>query len=201
MKILLIDDHSLLAKSLEIVLSDFTEIDEFLSISNLSVIMSTIKSMQPDIILMDIHLKSIGDTDGLLLSKNILEKFPNQIIIMLSGYDLPVYINESKKLGAKGFINKSVEPSTLIDILVKVYNGDSYFINDVEGLVELTISEKKVLQLLVRGIKRKEIARQLFTSERTVSNHLQHIFVKLNVTSAIEATTKAIQMGYISPIS
>ena len=52
----------------------------------------------------------------------------------------------------------------------------------------------------VSGIKRKEIAEQLFMSERTVSNHLQHIFEKLGVSSAVEAITKAIQLGYIPPL-
>ena len=49
-------------------------------------------------------------------------------------------------------------------------------------------------------MKRKEIAEHLFMSERTVSNHLQHIFEKLEVSSAVEAVTKAIQLGYIPPL-
>lgn len=54
--------------------------------------------------------------------------------------------------------------------------------------------------MLANGIKRKEIAERLFMSERTVSNHLQHIFEKLAVSSAVEAITKAIQLGYIPPL-
>lgn len=50
------------------------------------------------------------------------------------------------------------------------------------------------------GQKRKDIASTLYISERTLSNHLQHIFEKLDVTSAVEAVTKAIQLGYIPPI-
>ena len=65
---------------------------------------------------------------------------------------------------------------------------------------DLTEGEKKVLKLVATGTKRKEIAERLFISERTVSNHLQHIFEKLQVTSTVEAVTKAIQLGYISQI-
>ena len=65
---------------------------------------------------------------------------------------------------------------------------------------ELTETEKQVLRMLSSGIKRKEIAEQLFMSERTVSNHLQHIFEKLEVSSAVEAITKSIQLGYIPPL-
>ncbi|HHQ5493314.1 TPA: response regulator transcription factor [Clostridioides difficile] len=48
--------------------------------------------------------------------------------------------------------------------------------------------------------KRKIIADELYISERTLSNHLQHIYDKLDVSSSVEAITKAIQMGYISPV-
>ena len=61
-------------------------------------------------------------------------------------------------------------------------------------------TEKKILQLVSTGQKRKSIADELNMSERTLSNHLQHIFEQLGVSSTVEAVTKAIQLGYISPI-
>lgn len=120
---------------------------------------------------------------------------------MLSGYDLPVYRNEAKKIGAKGFINKNIEPKTLVQILTGILKGATYFKAETEYFEELTDTEKQVLELLASGNKRKEIATKLFMSERTVSNYLQRIFDKLHVSSAVEAITKAIQMGYIPPIS
>lgn len=201
MKVLLVDDHNLFAKSFGIALSDFTEIDKFYSIDNVNDISRAIAEYMPDIILMDINLSNICVEDGLILSKKIIEKHPQQKIVMLSGYDLPIYRSESKKIGAKGFVSKNTEPKTLIDILVAVSKGATYFKTETELFEELTDSEKQVLKLLADGKKRKEIATTLFASERTVSNHLQHIFEKLDVTSAVEAITKAIQMGYISPIT
>ena len=64
----------------------------------------------------------------------------------------------------------------------------------------LTKAEKDVLLLTAQGVKRKEIARRLQVSERTVSNHLQHIFEKLSVSSSVEAVTKAIRLGYLPPL-
>ena len=64
---------------------------------------------------------------------------------------------------------------------------------------ELTAAEKKILSLLCSGKKRRDIAAELFISERTLSNHIQHIFEKLDVSSTVEAVTKAIQAGYIPP--
>ncbi|AJG74773.1 Lipoprotein-releasing system ATP-binding protein LolD 1 [Bacillus cereus 95/8201] len=60
-------------------------------------------------------------------------------------------------------------------------------------------TEKQILQLLCDGYKRKEIASMLYASERTISNHIQHVFDKLNVSSSLEAVTKGIKLGYIQP--
>lgn len=149
---------------------------------------------------MDINLGKLSEEDGLFLAQNLLQKYPDQKIVILSGYDLPVYRKEAEKLGAKGFINKDIEPEELLHILEAINNGSTYFEKDETYIEELTETEKQVLLLLAGGTKRKEIAEQLFMSERTVSNHLQHIFEKLGVSSAVEAITKAIQLGYIPPL-
>lgn len=198
--ILLVDDHALFSKSLEIALSDYSEIEAFDSINDISQIDNFIESQKPDIILMDINLKNIASEDGLELTKQILNCHPEQKIVILSGYDLPVYRSEAKKIGAKGFINKNIEPEKLISLLSKILHNAIIFDKEVLFLEELTDSEKQILQFIADGMKRKEIASTLYISERTLSNHLQHIFEKLGVTSSVEAVTKAIQMGYIPPI-
>ena len=81
-----------------------------------------------------------------------------------------------------------------------VNDGATHFPREEVFIEDLTEGEKKVLELVATGAKRKDIAEQLFISERTVSNHLQHIFEKLQVGSTIEAVTKSIQLGYIAPI-
>ncbi|MBU5436460.1 response regulator transcription factor [Tissierella sp. MSJ-40] len=149
--------------------------------------------------MIDIDLRNISDEDGLLLTKKILTAMPETKIVILTGHDLPVYRMEAKKIGAKGFVNKNIEPSDLVSILIKINNGDIYFPYDDILLEELTDSEKKVLQKLCSGYKRKDIANMLYISERTVSNHIQCIFNKLKVNSAIEAITKGIQLGYVKP--
>lgn len=198
--ILLVDDHALFSKSLEIALSDYPGIEAFDSINDISQLDNFIVSKEPDIILMDINLKNISSEDGLELAKQILSRYPEQKIVILSGYDLPVYRSEAKKIGAKGFVNKNIEPEKLVSILSKIMKGIIYFDREIPFIEGLTDSEKQIIQLIAEGQKRKDIANTLYISERTLSNHLQHIFEKLDVTSAVEAVTKAIQLGYISPI-
>ena len=135
-----------------------------------------------------------------MLTQHLLKCFPDQKIVILSGYNLPVYRKEARRIGAKGFVSKDVEPDELLNILLAIRDGITYFLQEEMFIEDLTEGEKKVLKLVATGTKRKEIAERLFISERTVSNHLQHIFEKLQVTSTVEAVTKAIQLGYISQI-
>ena len=198
--ILLIDDHALFSKSLEIALSDYPEITSFESISDISLLDSYIDTSRPDILLMDINLKNIASEDGLELTRQLWCRYPEQKIVILSGYDLPVYRREAEKIGARGFINKNTEPEKLVSFLSQISQGAFIFNRKISFIEELTDCEKQILRFIANGMKRKEIAATLYISERTLSNHLQHIFEKLGVTSSVEAVTKAIQMGYIPPI-
>ena len=200
MRVLLVDDHALFAQSLAIALSDFPSVEKFSNVRSIDEIETILEKDSPDILLMDINLGKLSHEDGLLLARRLLQKYPGQKIVILSGYDLPVYRKEAEKLGAKGFISKDIEPDKLLRILESIENGSTYFEHTDNFIEELTETEKQVLRLLSCGVKRKEIAEQLFMSERTVSNHLQHIFEKLGVSSAIEADTKAIQSGYLPPL-
>lgn len=201
MKVLLIDDHKLFSKSLAIVLSDFPDIEEFSSTNDVEHIAEIVEKSQPDILLVDINLGHSVQEDGLFLTKRLLGRFPEQKIVILSGYDLPAYRREAQKIGAKGFVNKEVEPEELFQILCSIQSGMTHFLSENVMLEDLTVSEKQVLRMIAGGHRRKEIAMQLHLSERTVSNHLQHIFEKLQVASSVEAVTKAIQLGYLSPLS
>lgn len=201
MKVLLIDDHKLFSKSLAIVLSDFPDIEEFSSTNDVDHIAEIVEKSQPDILLVDINLGHSVQEDGLFLTKRLLGRFPKQNIVILSGYDLPAYHREAQKIGAKGFVNKEVEPEELFQILCSIQSGMTHFLSENVMLEDLTVSEKQVLRMIADGHRRKEVAMQLHLSERTVSNHLQHIFEKLQVASSVEAVTKAIQLGYLSPIS
>ncbi len=201
MKVLLIDDHTLFSKSLAIVLSDFPDIEEFSSTNDVEHIAEIVEKSQPDILLVDINLGHSVQEDGLFLTRRLLGRFPEQKIVILSGYDLPAYRREAQKIGAKGFVNKEVEPEELFQILCSIQSGMTHFLSENVMLEDLTVSEKQVLRMIAGGHRRKEIAMQLHLSERTVSNHLQHIFEKLQVASSVEAVTKAIQLGYLSPIS
>lgn len=199
MNILLIDDHALFAKSLEIVLADAPEIESFDTLQNPSRAVEKIRQLRPDILLLDINLDTVSDEDGLSLAARLKQEFPALKLVFLTGYDLPVYRHAAEKLGAWGFLNKNLDPDKLLESLIHIDKGTRVFPKPQEYIEELTETETKILQLLSEGHKRSAIAKMLFSSERTISNHIQHIFDKLGVSSSLEAVTKAIKLGYIRP--
>lgn len=196
------DDHVLFAKSLSIALDEYKEIGGFYATRDTQRLENIVKEQQVDIVLMDIHLGKLRDTDGLALAAKLLQSNPAVKIIILTGYDLPVYRHEAKKTGISGFLNKSINPGDLIGALMRVYRGGHCFPSESSEIIieELTSIEKKILQCICSGKKRRTVADELYMSERTLSNHLQHIFDKLGASSVVEAVTKAIQLGYIAPI-
>ena len=200
--ILLVDDHILFAKSLAIAFEEYKEIENFYTTQEIQSLEETIKGKNIDIVLMDINLGKLTDNDGFNIAGNLIKNLPAIKIIILTGYDLPVYKYEAKKLNISGFLNKNISPNKLFEALMRVHQGYTCFPadNNAPIIEELTTTEKQILSLISCGKKRKEIAKELCISERTLSNHLQHIYEKLSVTSSVEAITKAIQMGYISPL-
>ena len=135
-----------------------------IDINDVSQLDNFIVSKKPDIILMDINLKNISSEDGLELAKQILSCYPEQRVVILSGYNLPVYRSEARKIGAKGFVNKNIEPEKLISILSKIMQGILYFDREIPFIEGLTDSEKQIIQLIAEGQKRKDIASTLYIS-------------------------------------
>ena len=85
MKILLVDDHILFAKSLSIALCDNPEIEQFSSTKDIQDLEKQIATELPDILLIDINLGGLADEDGLMLTQHLLERFPDQKIAIPAG--------------------------------------------------------------------------------------------------------------------
>lgn len=196
--ILLVDDHKLFAKSLAVALEEYSEIETLYTAQNIP----DLPVRDADIVLMDLNLGALSGEPGLDLASRLLEEAPGTKIVILTGYDLPVYRREAKKRGFCGFLNKNISPEELVTALLRVQRGGNCFPRESGEplLEELTSVEKTILGRISRGEKRRQIAQSLYISERTLSNHLQHIFEKLDVSSAVEAVTRAIQLGYIPPL-
>ncbi|EMO8691116.1 TPA: response regulator [Streptococcus pyogenes] len=197
MKILLIDDHRLFAKSIQLLFQQYDEVDVIDTItSHFNDV--TIDLSKYDIILLDINLTNISKENGLEIAKELIQSTPHLKVVMLTGYVKSIYRERAKKVGAYGFVDKNIDPKQLISILKKVDSGKKYFeqIESQDYVESLTDREIAILNLSKKGFSIKEIEETLQISRRTVFNHLTHIYSKLLVNNKQEAIYKAEQLGY-----
>ena len=197
MKILLIDDHELFSKSIKMVLEQEEQIEKVELLTDLQRIdFDFIEAF--DIILLDINLSTLYDSDGLELAKLILKHNPNSKVVILTGYNREMYEYQAFKLGACAFLDKSIEPDYLVEVLIKVNRGKRYFkvINQIDLL---TKRELEILSEVRHGLTIEELCSKFNISNRTVSNHLGKVFEKLDATNRQEAILKAESLGYFSP--
>ena len=195
MKILLLDDHKILGQSIKMLLEEETDI-ECNYISSSENLIETLKNHY-DILILDINLKA--EKTGLDLVEEVLGKYPEQNIVILTSYDLINYRKVAFDLGVKDFINKSVEVHELVSRLRSVYIGSE---NRKSPEIIETLTERKVevLREMIKGENKKDIAKKLYISERTLYNHISNIYEKLGAKNIVEAYNRAMELGYIDPV-
>ncbi|MGD8356265.1 MAG: response regulator transcription factor, partial [Methyloceanibacter sp.] len=163
-----------------------------------------------EIVLLDLSLPGTRGFDGLILLRSA---FPRTPIMIVSGLDDPKIVSEAIRLGAAGFVSKSVDKETLAEGLSVVLSG-SVFVppeltqsaqgqraesrsSDIADLVaNLTPAQMRVLQLIRNGQLNKQIAYELGVSETTIKAHVSEILRKLNVVSRTQAVIKTSQLDF-----
>lgn len=157
-----------------------------------------------DVLLLDIHLPGKTGIEAIPLIK---ENFPQTKIIMMTVFEDDENIFNSILAGADGYLLKKTPPLKILSAIEDVLEGGApispfvakkvvdYFRekDEIKNDYQLTTREKEILALLVEGTDSRQIAAKLFISYETVRNHLKNIYQKLQVTSKIQAVTKAIK--------
>lgn len=217
-RIIIVDDnydHLAGIKELIEIESDF---DVVATATSASVAISLIKKYRPEIVLMDINMP---EKDGLTAIAEIEKLDLGVRIIALTGYDDPDLIFRAMKIGAKGYILKTMASAQLIYAIDEVAAGKIYLpatlsskffeyfqksfkeetqdVSDEENLLNyLTQREEEVLDLLTQGITYKGVAQKLFISETTVKTHVNNIFQKLQVNDRTQAVLYALNNGFLN---
>jgi len=211
--VLIVDDnydHASGIRELVKIESDF-EVKGIAASAEIAI--SLIKKYKPDVVLMDINMP---DMDGITAIAEIKKLELDTKVIALTGYDDSDLIYRAMKVGARGYILKTMAASQLINAVHEVANGKIYLpsslvakffdhfqattkeeakpkADDSENLLSyLTQREEEVLELLTQGITYKGVAKQLFISETTVKTHVNNIFQKLQVNDRTQAVLYAI---------
>ena len=198
MKILLIEDHKMVATSLKISL----ETDESISVdivNNVRDLCINESVLNYDLLLIDINLTGIeGTINGLDVAEELINKYEDLKLVILTAYKLDFYIKRAKRIGCKGFISKEEETSKLIeDIKSIALKGKAIFPEDNHMLEPLTKSEIHIVKLYSNGLSRKELAKALNTNVRSLAVSLSRIYQKLGVRNYQEMIDKVRELGYV----
>lgn len=168
------------------------------------------RRFRPDVILMDLDMPRV---DGVGAIKAIREENPDARVIVLTAYDTDERIIEAVQAGARGYMLKGTPRDDLTRAIRVVHEGGSLLqpaianklLSNIGRLLThddgdhlLTTREHEVLELMAKGLRNKEIARQLGISERTVKFHAGIIFQKLGVSSRTEAIGEAARRKLIT---
>ena len=189
--------------------------------TNVNVGLNLIKKYQPDIVLLDMNMP---ERDGLQGIIDISRLGLDTKVLALSGYDDADLIFRAMKIGAKGYVLKTMASAQLIYAIEEVLNGKIYLplalssrffeyfqksfreetaskdtaSNEENLLNDLTQREEEVLELLTQGVTYKGVASKLFISETTVKTHVNNIFQKLQVNDRTQAVLYAINNGFLT---
>jgi DNA-binding NarL/FixJ family response regulator len=145
--------------------------------------------------------------DGVALARKIKEASLPVASLMLTSYDAQQYVMASLRAGARGYVLKTASMETLSKAIRIVARGGFYLDSEVANAVEqegdfvpepVSVREREVLLLAARGLSGKEIATQLFISERTVQTHLASIYDKLGAKNKTEAMLLSLKYGIVT---
>ena len=160
-----------------------------------------IKELRPDVALLDIRMPGY---DGVTVAQKVKNDAMNTAIVMLTSYDAQQYVIASLRAG--GFVLKTVSPKELTTAINTVAKGGLYLDPEVASVMgeqdfipeQLSVREREVLLLAAKGLSSKEVAKQLFISERTVQTHLASIYDKLGSRNKTEALLLALKYGVVT---
>lgn len=199
-RIFIADDHRLMLDGLASLIES---IDGFEATGKFSSGKDLLQALHratrlPDICIVDIEMPGM---DGVETVKAIREKFPLLKIMALTMHDEWHFVNRMISAGANGYLLKNIERNVFIDSVNKILSGNSFITGGLTtkkpeaGTDDLTDREKGILKQIVQGKTNKEIAEELFISDRTVDTHRTNIKRKLKLTSLSQLIQYAKEHG------
>ena len=211
--VMIADDQELIRESLKIVLEMNEDMKVTAMARNGREALAKLAETSVDIILMDIRMPEL---DGVLCTKAVKEKYPDVRIIILTTFDDDDYVYSALKYGASGYLLKGGSVQDLADAIRIVVSGGNILNPDVtnkvvklfsqmaqgaymaqadlQGVSELSHTERSIAQLVGRGLSNKEISAALALSEGTVRNSLSTALSKLDLRDRTQLALWAVQI-------
>src|SRR5215467_723498 len=211
---LIVDDHALFRRGLEIVLVTEDDIEIVGEASDGAEAVQKAGESLPDVVLMDIKMPR---SSGIEACRAIKDVAPSAKIIILTMSDEEEDLFDAIKAGASGYLLKDIPLDQVAEAVRSVHGGQSLISPSMAGKLltefaslakreseeppqqqqvpapKLTDREMQVLKLVARGMNNRDIAKELFISDNTVKNHVRNILEKLQIHSRMEAVMVAVR--------
>lgn len=210
-RLVLVDDHEMVIEGLKAMLAGFgSRVRVVGQAVGAKQAVSVVESLDPDVVLCDVRMQG---SSGLDLCLALRQRDPGRRIVMLSVYDDEQYLFQSLRVGASGYLLKSISSDDLVRQLELVRNGgtaidpglaaravdtasrlqrDEFWPGARQGLTQ---RESEILSLVVTGLSNRGIANKLVIGDETVKSHVRSIYRKLGVSDRTSAVATALREG------
>jgi DNA-binding NarL/FixJ family response regulator len=206
-RILLVDDHSMVRQGLRLFLKYDPELEVVGEASDGAEALRLARELQPDVVVMDLVMPVM---DGITATAAIRRELPDTEVLALTSVLEDASVVGAVRVGAIGYLLKDTQAEALCQAIKAAAAGQVQLtpraaarlmqaVSAPESPEALTERETEVLRLLAQGQSNKQIARKLNNTEQTIKSHVSRILSKLGVQSRTQATLYAIRAGLVSP--
>ena len=207
LKILLVDDHEVVRLGLKSLLARYPQFEVVAEASDADQAIDLAERYKPDVVVMDIRLPG---KSGIEATREIVTENDDIKVIMLTSFAEDELLFDAIAAGASGYVLKQIDSGELLNALERIGRGESLLDPAVtqqvfkrmressrkaeqEAFGDLTDQELKVLAHVAQGKRNKEIAAEIFLSEKTVRNYVSSILGKLSLSTRSEAAAYAVK--------
>lgn len=203
MRVLLVDDHSIVRAGLRGLLAT-AGTSEVHEAADGRAALALLRSVRPHLVVLDLNLPGMG---GLELLRRLLIEDGGARVLVLSMHSEPLYAARAMEAGAKGYVSKNASPDELIAAVRRIAEGGHYIQNEIAqelalkavspgpALPRLTAREVELLRFLAEGRSLTEIAEALGIGYKTAANACSAIKAKLGLTRTADLIRYAIEAG------
>lgn len=200
-RIVLVDDHRVVARSLQAYLESFPDLEIAGIASSGEELLRHLDAWKPAIVIQDLLLP--GGIDGVETTRRVRRRWPQVSVIALTASTDEARMVGVLRAGASGYVRKDADPEILLAAVRAVARGRTFIDPSIGGRLtgvveDLTPREIEVVRLLAGGQSNKEIADALAIGEETVKTHVGRVLAKLHAENRAQAVIQALKRGVVN---
>ena len=206
--VLLTDDHALVRSGIRRLLEDSKQVKIVGEAECGEDSLQMVQELNPDVILMDVNMPGIG---GVETCRRILQRNPNQKIIVLTVHSEQTFPKRMLEIGAKGYLTKECGVDEMLEAIKQVNNGSSYIATSIAQQLALSLlpgnednpidklsrREFQVMLMISNGLSNIEISEKLCLSPKTISTYRLRLLEKLGAHSEVDLIKIAVEQGMV----